>query len=42
MCFYPMIDGEIHSFVEDIIDQQHNINWLMTLNDRMLSQAAKG
>ena len=42
MCFYPMIDGEVHSFVEDIIDQQHNINWLMTLNDRMLSQAAKG
>jgi hypothetical protein len=42
LCFYPMIDGEIHSFVEDIIDQQHNINWLMTLNDRMLSQAAKG
>lgn len=42
LCFYPMIDGEVHSFVEDIIDQQHNINWLMTLNDRMLSQAAKG
>jgi hypothetical protein len=42
LCFYPMIDGEIHSFVEDIIDQQHNINWLMTLNNRLLSQAAKG
>ncbi len=42
LCFYPMIDGEVHSFVEDIIDQQHNINWLMTLNDRMLAQAAKG
>lgn len=42
LCFYPMIDGEVHSFVEDVIDQQHNINWLMTLNDRLLSQAAKG
>lgn len=40
--FYPMIDGEIHSFVEDIIEQQRNVNRLLTLNDRILSTAAKG
>ncbi len=40
--FYPLIDGEIHSFVEDIIEQQRNINRLLTLNDRLLSTAAKG
>lgn len=40
--FYPLIDGEIHSFVEDIIEHQRNINRLLTLNDRVLSTAAKG
>lgn len=40
--FYPLIDGEIHSFVEDIIEQQRNVNRLLTLNDRLLSTAAKG
>ena len=40
--FYPLIDGEIHSFVEDIIDQQRTINRLLTLNDRMLAVSAKG
>lgn len=39
---YPFIDGEIHSFVEDVIEQQRNINRLLTLNDRILSTAAKG
>ncbi len=40
--FYPFIDGEIHSFVEDVIEQQRSINRLLTLNDRILSTAAKG
>ena len=40
--FYPLIDGEIHSFVEDIIDQQRTINRLLTLNDRMVAVWAKG
>lgn len=40
--FYPFIDGEIHSFVEDLIEQQRNINRLLTLNDRILATAAKG
>ena len=42
MCFYPMIDGEIHSFVEDIIDHQRHINRLLTLHDRFIATAAKG
>jgi hypothetical protein len=40
--FYPLIDGEIHSFVEDVIEQQRNLNRLLTLNDRLLATAAKG
>ncbi|MDE7387784.1 MAG: hypothetical protein K2M97_00870 [Muribaculaceae bacterium] len=39
---YPMIDGEIHSFVEDVIDQQKYINRLITHVDNMLGTAAKG
>ncbi len=42
MCFYPVIDGEIHSFVEDIIDHQRHINRLLTLHDRFIATAAKG
>lgn len=40
--FYPLIDGEIHSFVEDAVEQQRNINRLLTLNDRLLAVSAKG
>lgn len=40
--FYPLIDGEVHSLVEDIIDQQRCINSLITLIDQILSVAAKG
>ena len=40
--FYPLIDGEIHSFVEDVVEQQRNINRLLSLNDRILATAAKG
>lgn len=39
---YPMIDGEIHSFVEDVIDQQKYINRLITHVDNMMSTSAKG
>lgn len=39
---YPLTDGEIHSFVEDIIDQQRNINRLTTLIDSMMGATAKG
>lgn len=39
---YPFIDGEIHSFVSDIIDQQRYINRLITLNDWIMRASAKG
>ena len=40
--FYPLTDGEVHSFVEDVIDQQRHINRLIVMMDRMLATAAKG
>ncbi|MCM1504052.1 MAG: hypothetical protein NC127_02525 [Muribaculum sp.] len=40
--FYPLLDGEVHSFVEDTIEQQRYINRLITLNDRLLAVSAKG
>ena len=33
---YPLIDGEVHSFVEDVVDQQRYINRLITLMDHCL------
>lgn len=42
MKFYPLTDGEIHSFVEDIIDQQRYINRLITLIDHIMGSSAKG
>lgn len=40
--FYPLIDGEIHSLVEDVVDQQKYVNRLINLLDRMMATAAKG
>lgn len=40
--FYPLTDGEVHSFVEDVIDQQRYINRLITLIDHIMSVSAKG
>lgn len=40
--FYPMIDGEVHSLVEDVIDQQRYINRLISLVDSIMSFSAKG
>ncbi len=40
--FYPLIDGEVHSLVEDIIDQQRHVNSLITLIDQILRVSAKG
>lgn len=39
---YPFIDGEIHSFVNDVIDQQRYTNRLITLNDWVVRASAKG
>ncbi|MCD8266466.1 MAG: hypothetical protein LUC33_04850, partial [Prevotellaceae bacterium] len=39
---YPFIDGEIHSFVADVIDQQRYVNHLITLYDWIMKASAKG
>ena len=39
---YPFIDGEIHSFVADLIDQQRYTNRLITLYDWIMRSSAKG
>ncbi len=39
---YPMIDGEIHAFVSDVIDQQRYTNRLITLYDWIVRSSAKG
>ena len=39
---YPLIDGELHSFVGDVIDQQRYTNRLITLYDWIMRSTAKG
>ena len=39
---YPFIDGEIHSFVSDVIDQQRYANRLVTMYDWIMRASAKG
>lgn len=39
---YPYIDGEVHSFVYDLIDQQRYVNRLITLYDWIMRASAKG
>lgn len=42
LALYPMIDGEVHSLVEDVIDQQKSVNNLVMLLDAVLRASAKG
>lgn len=42
MKFYPLVDGDVHSLVEDVIDQQRHVNRMITTMDRMMATAAKG
>ena len=39
---YPLTDGEIHSFVEDVIDQQRSINRMIVMIDHIIGSSAKG
>lgn len=39
---YSFIDGEIHPFVSDVIDQQRYINHYIILNDFIVKSSAKG
>ena len=38
---YPFIDGEIHSFVGDFVDQQRYVNRLIALHDMIMKNSAK-
>lgn len=38
---YPFIDGEIHSFVGDFVDQQRYVNRLIALYDMIMKNSAK-
>lgn len=40
--FYPFIDGEIHSYVEDLIERQRSINRILTSFEASCETAAKG
>lgn len=40
--FYPLTDGEVHPFIEDVIDQQRHINLLIASIDQIISHSAKG
>ena len=39
---YPYVNGEVHSYISDVIPQQRYINRLVTLNDTSIRSAAKG
>ena len=39
---YPFIDGEMHSYISDLIDQQRYVNRLITLYDFIMKSSAKG
>ena len=39
---YPFINGEIHSFVSDVIDAQRYVNRLVTIQDSITRASAKG
>jgi hypothetical protein len=42
LTLYPLLDGEVWGFVEDIIDQQRYINRLIILMDFIIGASAKG
>lgn len=39
---YPMLDGRVHSLVQDLLGQQRYVNRLVTLLDDVLRYSAKG
>lgn len=42
LLLYPLVDGEVWGFVEDVIDQQRYVNRLIMLMDFMIGSSAKG
>lgn len=39
---YPYLDGEVHSYISDLLDQQKFVNRLITLYDLIMRSSAKG
>ena len=39
---YPLTDGEVHAFVEDVLNQQKYVNRLICLVDHIMNVSAKG
>lgn len=39
--FYPMIDGEVHGLVEDVVEQQKLVNRMVSMLDEVLSTSSK-
>lgn len=39
---YPFLDGEVHSYISDLLDQQRFVNRLITLYDLIMRSSAKG
>lgn len=42
MSFYPFIDGEVHSLVEDVMPQQELVDRMVSLLDTVIANSAKG
>lgn len=42
LLLYPLVDGEVWGFVEDLIDQQKYVNRLIMLMDFVIGASAKG
>lgn len=42
MKMYPLVDGEVHALVEDVIDQQKFVNRLISTIDFSMTMSAKG
>lgn len=40
--FYPLIDGEVHSFIEDLVERQQAMNRMLTTFDASMAASAKG
>lgn len=40
--FYPLVGGEVHSLVEDVVGQQKYVNRLISMLDHIMSISAKG
>lgn len=40
--FYPLVDGEIHSFIEDLVERQRAINRMLTTFEATMAASAKG